>query len=116
MTDTFDMDAELRRRDAFGRLNFPAGPVIAGEMIRLRAKIGSLEAEIEKRMADEAMNAARIDELKEALADVFTGWDALAGERFHSPGAVEKWLNKDIGPAILRARAVAFASDGGEHE
>lgn len=72
--------------------------------------------EIEKRMADEAMNAARIDELKEALADVFTGWDALAGERFHSPGAVEKWLNKDIGPAILRARAVAFASDGGEHE
>lgn len=116
MTDTFDMDAELRRRDAFGRLNFPAGPVIAGEMIRLRAKIAVLESEIEKRMADEAMNAARIDELKEALLP-FAEYAREADLSLDG-----KKLRVGYNDVILRdcdfarARAVAFASDGGEHE
>jgi len=84
--------------------------------VRMEMRCVELLAEIERRKTDDSLMQARIDELKEALADVFTGWDALAGDRFHSPGAVEKWLNKDIGPAILRARAVALSSDGGEDE
>lgn len=41
-----------------------------------------------------------------ALDSVLTAWDALEGGRGHSAIAVERWLNKVMGPAIVEARKV----------
>lgn len=50
-----------------------------------------------------AFEPADEDAMRVALQDVLANWDKLpVGE--YSPSEIQRWLNADIGPAVVRAR------------